>query len=102
MKKEQEFAKIVKNHVKVNDLKLLLAKLPVKTQFKEGLINYLENKGLFKSETCSSFVLGVAFGEFVNKNVDPTSDDSMRDFHVAKAILANPEMLQICGLKEKK
>lgn len=99
--KEQMFAKIAASQVDTETLKNLLDKMPVQKTFKEGLKDFFEKKGLFKHKLCNSLVLGVAFSEYSNQVIDPNSDESMRDFQVAMAILSNTKKLPVVKQGEK-
>lgn len=102
MKKKQEWEKIASHSVWTEDLKSQIEKTPVQAEFKQGLLDHLESKGLLKEDKCNSFVLGVAFGEYANKTVDPKSDQSMRDFYVTAAVLANTKRVKPVMPEESK
>jgi hypothetical protein len=89
------FSDLVSPSVNVAVLKELLRKMPVQVKFKENFEKYLESKKILQTKECSAFVLGVAFGEFVNKNVDPNSDEDMKDYYVSRAILSNTDKLPL-------
>lgn len=92
---KKTFADLVGPSVEIAVLKELLEKMPVQEKFKKNLSQHLERKKLFQSKECSAFVLGVAYAEWVNKNVDPNSDVDMRDYHVSRAILSNTDKLPL-------
>jgi hypothetical protein len=99
MSKHQEFSKYAESNVEVESLKNVLSQMPVQEHFKEGLIKHLHEKGLLKNRLCNSLILGVAFAEYVNKKVDPKSDDDMKDFYISRAILSNEEILPVVGMR---
>lgn len=92
---EKTFGDLVGPTVEVQALKDLIAQLPVQPKFKENLDKYFESKKLYQTKECSAFVMGVAFAEYVNKNVDSNSDADMKDYYISRAILANTNMLPL-------
>ena len=93
--KKRLTAEELSSHVKVSTLKRLLETMPVQRAFSEALMQYLDKKGLLQKETCHSLTLGILFAEFINANVDPNSDEDMRNYYISRAILSNTDKLPL-------
>jgi hypothetical protein len=93
-KTKQEWQEIAEDMISVKDAVNQINKSVASQEFKEGLLGFFKEKKILERETCSSFVLGVAFAEYSNKNVDSDSNEDMRNFYVILEALSNTNKVQ--------